>query len=344
MCTAGERDRVCVGKRERERVSAAHLVCAQDGRNLFLRAVKGDELGARGDVDPVDVGIAHRRRSRGEVNLFCASFPGQLHEFHTGSASHDTVVDEEHHLVLELRLDCVELQTDSLATHFLPGHDERSCDVAILDEAFSVRPLEDGRAAQGTRTRRLGNRHDDVNVMCRVCGQDLLGQLGAHTRAGFIHLHSIHHAVRPREVDELEEAWRELRARVDNLRREFSAHGDENSLACSNVALEYEERVEGVDGDTLAGDGVVSAEGCFAAAKAERPDAERVTKSKQADAIDEHDDCITSLAAPHDTSYSIKELVCCQLLDPSSLQLFCKDIQKQLAVAICIDVAMLLAH
>src|SRR5690606_25107161 len=37
--------------------------------HLLLRAAEGDELVLRGDVDAVHVGIAHRRRRGGEVDL-----------------------------------------------------------------------------------------------------------------------------------------------------------------------------------------------------------------------------------------------------------------------------------
>ena len=64
-----------------------------------------------------------------------------LYELHGSSTSYNRIIHQQHVLVLELTLDCVQLQTHCFPSHFLSGHDERPCNVSILNEPFAIRRL-----------------------------------------------------------------------------------------------------------------------------------------------------------------------------------------------------------
>mgnify|MGYP003693794679 CR=1 FL=1 len=75
-------------------------VRADLARDLGLGAAGGDELVLVRHVDAVDVGIAHRRARRREVDL--AARPASraiMHDLARRGAAHDRVVDQQHDLV-----------------------------------------------------------------------------------------------------------------------------------------------------------------------------------------------------------------------------------------------------
>ena len=131
---------------------------------------------------------------------------------------------------------------------------------------------------------------------------------------------------------------------MHNLRAKISICRDKNGLARAHIALQQEVWVERINRHALAGHGIVRAQSRLAATKAQRADSKGVAKGQQAHAVDEHDDCVATLAAAHDTAHRVKELIRRKALYSPALQLLGKDIEKKLAVAVCVDVAVLLLH
>src|SRR6218665_3455946 len=107
-----------------ERVTADGLA------NFFDRAAMGHQFAAGGHVDTVDIGVAHRRRGAGQVDLARACVACHLHDLAAGGAAHDGVVDQQHVAALELAGDHVELLAHGLLAHALPEHDEGAAHIA----------------------------------------------------------------------------------------------------------------------------------------------------------------------------------------------------------------------
>src|SRR3989475_8272722 len=102
-------------------------VCSSDLDDLadFLdRAAMRHQFGARGHVDAVDVGMAHRRRCRGQVDLDGTGITRHLHDFLGGGAAHDGVIHQQHLAALELAADGVELLAHRFLARGLARHDE----------------------------------------------------------------------------------------------------------------------------------------------------------------------------------------------------------------------------
>ena len=65
----------------------------------------GDEFGARGHIDAVDVGVDDGRRSGADVNASCSELAAHGDDLFNGGAANDGVVNEEDVLAGELLRD-----------------------------------------------------------------------------------------------------------------------------------------------------------------------------------------------------------------------------------------------
>src|SRR5687768_1573684 len=77
---------------ERLEVLVHDSVRADERGDFGLGASGGDELGARGHVDAIDVREAHGRRGRGEEDLARAALARHLHDLAARRPAHDRVV------------------------------------------------------------------------------------------------------------------------------------------------------------------------------------------------------------------------------------------------------------
>src|SRR5690606_14476507 len=181
-------------------------VDAQQRLYFLLVAAVGDELLGRRQVDAVDVGVAHRRRGGGQVDLARAHVPDHLHDLPRSRAAHDRIVHQQHHPVAELQRDRIELAPHRLRALLLAGHDERAPDIAVLHEALAVLHPEHVGDLQRGIARGVRDRDHGVDVVVRPQAQDLLAQLLAHAHARLVDRDLVDHRVRTRQVDVFEDA------------------------------------------------------------------------------------------------------------------------------------------
>jgi hypothetical protein len=167
------------------------------------------------------LGISHRRRRRGQVDLARAGFARHLHDLLAGGAAHDRIVDQQHDLVAELELHRVELAAHRFHALLLPRHDEGAADVAVLDEALAIFDAEHFAHRNRSAARGIGDRDDDVDVVIRAQAPDFLRQALAHAQPGLVDRDVLDHRIRTRQIDVLEDArcvhlysWAHWRARI----------------------------------------------------------------------------------------------------------------------------------
>src|SRR5580698_2323292 len=98
-----------------------------------------------------------RRRRDPQVHLRRARLAKQRHDARRGCAAHDRIVDDDDTLSGEILDDGIELQMYAARPHRLIGADERTADVAILDEPFDVWEPALGGVADAAGYGRVGN-------------------------------------------------------------------------------------------------------------------------------------------------------------------------------------------
>ena len=194
------------------------VIRADHARDFFVRAAVRDEFAARRHVDAVHVREFHRRRRRRENHLVRARIARHLHDFVRGRAAHDRIVDDQHVLALELDAHRVQLLAHRLLAHRLARHDEGAAHVAVLEEAFAIFDAQLLRDLHRGRTRRIGNRHHDVDRDVGQLALDLLGEVIAHAQTHVVDRHAVEHRVRTREIHEFENARVQARVRRALLR------------------------------------------------------------------------------------------------------------------------------
>ena len=129
------------------------------------------------------------------------------HNARRGSPAHDAVVNQGDALPAQNLGQRVELQVDAKLALRLVRLNERTPDVAVLDQTLAVGQPGGARKPDRGRRRRVRHRHDEV-------GRDgiLTRQLFAHALSRGVHQLAVHEAVGPSEVDVLERArcpaWR----------------------------------------------------------------------------------------------------------------------------------------
>ena len=151
-------------------------------------------------------------------------------------AAHDRVVDDDEALAGHLG-ERVELQADALLAQLLVGLDERAADVAVLDQALAERDPERAREPDRGGRAGVGDRQHEVGVDRRLLREPL-----AHAHARAVHLDAVEPRVRPREVEELEDAERARGRRLDGLHGAHAVVVDDHDLAGLDLAHEAPRR------------------------------------------------------------------------------------------------------
>ena len=214
--------------------------------NLLQIAAMGDQTLALSHVDPEVAGVGDRRRRDAEVDRRGAAPPQQVDDLRHRVAADDAVVDDHHPLVLHRSSQWVELEPDSGLTRVLVGLDKGAADVAVLHQ-----PLAQGQAhllgvADGRRHSGIRDPDDQVRLR-RV----LFGQLAAHRHPRLEGRLTVEHAVRPGEVDLLEDAQRRSRRVLHQVGAE-SGIVEPEDLARLHIAHQF--RPDGIERAALGGD------------------------------------------------------------------------------------------
>ena len=169
---------------------------------------RGDEFAAGRHVHAVEAREPDRRAAHAHVDLRGAGAADQPHQLPQRGAADDRVLDDDHPLALEDPGHRVELQVDLQVPLGLAGIDERAADVVAPDEADLEPDVRRLGVPQRRRVGRVGHADDDVGP-----GRMLLGQLAAERAADLVGHRAEDAAVRPRDVDVLEDAHRPVRRR-----------------------------------------------------------------------------------------------------------------------------------
>ena len=96
------------------------------------------ELVSSRHVDTVNVLIAQGGSCAGHVHLARTCFPSQLDDLRNRRASHNGIVNQEHVLVFEFKINGVEFLAHRIPALFLSRHDKGPADVAVFDETFAI--------------------------------------------------------------------------------------------------------------------------------------------------------------------------------------------------------------
>src|SRR5690606_6144325 len=161
----------------------------------------GDELGPGREVDAVEARPADRRRGDAHVYLHRARLAQHPDDRPLGIAAHDRVVHDHQPLAAHVVAQRVELEPDAQLAERLRGLDEGPADVRVLDQAGAVRDPGLLRVPDGGRD--PGLRYADDHVGLR---RVLPGECPADRHPGGVHVAPGQGAVRPGEVDVLEQA------------------------------------------------------------------------------------------------------------------------------------------
>ncbi len=173
--------------------------------DFFDGAVVGDELGARGEIDAVEAGMANRGAGDAEVNFLRTGVAEGAHLGAGGGAADDGVFDNDDAFAFNDVGDDVELHGDGAVALELVGHDEGAADEAVGDDAFFELDAGFNRIAEGGGTAGVGHRHDVVGV-----DGGFAGELAAHGLTCGVDGLPEHFAGDVGEVDVLEAAHGEL--------------------------------------------------------------------------------------------------------------------------------------
>ena len=248
----------------------------------------GDQLVPAGHVDAVHVRVAHRGSGRGEGDLVRTGLTRHLDDLLRGRTSHDRVVDDEDVLAANLGAHRVELLLDALLALRLPGHDERAAHVPVLIEALAVLDSELLSYLHRGGPRRIGDRHDHVDIAPRRVPRDGVGEPVAEPEASFIHRDAVHDGVRASEIHVLERTRNEPRILGALLRGHLPVDRDEDRFTRSDIphdlvsaALEH----QGLGRNHP----LVAHHPLRPSPHHERTNAERIAKSEQAMPWDQRD-------------------------------------------------------
>jgi len=198
------------------------------------------------------------------VHFGGAGVAQQLHQRPGSGAADQRIVDHHHSLAGEVLRECVELECHAALAEVLGGLDERSADVAVLDEAVVVLDACRSAVPDGRRDGAVGHGDHDIGV---DAGLD--GQLLTQSLADVVHVAAGPHAVGATEVDELERAASGRGAGCERLAAsELGALQRDDLAGLHLVDLDAPERVEGTG---LGGDRVATMRQAAHAHRAEAP-------------------------------------------------------------------------
>ena len=244
-----------------------------------------DEFPARGHIDAVHIGVAHRRRRRGEVYPGRARIARHLNDFAGRGAAHDGIVHQHDPAPLELQADRVELLAHRAAPLLLPGHDKRAPYIAVFDKRLAV--LDAQRRGQRKTRRAAGVRHGDdhVDVVPGSLALNFSRQGFALALARFVHGNFVDQAIRAREVNVLENTRPQPRRRGALIGVQAALGVDVHRLTGGHIAQAA--KAQNVQGHALGSHHVFALRVLAAIADHQRTDTVRIAKGEHP-VIDEH--------------------------------------------------------
>src|SRR5207253_1161725 len=128
-----------VRRRDEHAVGAGRREEPAELADLLDVKARRDELVSPRHVDAEEALMAERRRADPHVHLACAVTSEELDDRSAGGAAHDGVVDDDDAPPVEHIAQSVVLERDTLTPELGRWLDERSADVAVLDEPFAER-------------------------------------------------------------------------------------------------------------------------------------------------------------------------------------------------------------
>ena len=316
-------------------------VRADGPRDVLFAAIERDELARHRHVDTVDVLVPDRRRRGGEVHLAGSRVACLLNDLLRGGAANDRIVDQQHVLAFELEPDGVELASYRSHALGLPGHDERTLDVAILDEPLPVLHTEivGERETRGSTGLRDGNH--DVDVVVGPLADDLLRERLTHAQPRLVHRDLVDDGIGAREVDVFEYARGMTRLFHAPAGVDLSAFGDDHRFAGRQIADPLEP--ERVERDALRRHHVLGALHGLPHAEADRTNRARVPECHHAVAEDERHRRVAAETAPVDAGHRIEDGVLVEREPVRARKLARERVQQDLGVGLRVHVAQIVA-
>ena len=168
----------------------------------LLHAVgRGDELLFGRRINPVIAGGHGRRATDPHMNLFRPRFPYDAHDLAAGCSANDGIIHQHNPLPRQQASDRVELQLDAEIPNRLAGLDEGPSHVVVADEAEAHGNSGFVGKAHGGGHAGVRHRHHEVGFHRMLAPQKPPQHFPA-----LLDRAAKHHAVRPGEVDVLEDA------------------------------------------------------------------------------------------------------------------------------------------
>src|SRR4051794_40858931 len=182
---AGPAELVALDRRGRDELlerDVAERVRADRRADLVGGQAVGDELGKRGEVDPVEARPLHRRRGDPHVHLGGPGLTQHAHDRPLRVAAHDRVVDDDDPLAGDRRAQWVELEPNAELADGVGRLDEGAADVRVLHQAGAVGNTGALREADRSRSAALRHRDDQVGIDRRLAREPT-----AHLDARLVH-------------------------------------------------------------------------------------------------------------------------------------------------------------
>ena len=168
--------------------------------------------------------------------------------------------------------------------------------------------------------------------MIRPFALDLLGQEGAHPKAGLVDIDVVDDRVRTRQVDILEDTGRMNRVVCALLNMQLTVERDDHSLARLDIPDPLE--AQRVECDRLRGDHIVGTVLGLALAIDHRPDAVGVSKADQSIAGDERCCGIATATATMHGRHGLENILRRELQPLTEHQLMGKHVEQNLGVGV----------
>ena len=201
----------------------------------------------------------------------------------------------------------VQLLAHGFFTFGLAGHDKGAADVAVLNEPFAIIHAQLPGGFQSDRAAGVRNRYDRINLHIGHLLTDLLSQFFAHVQARVIHVDAVNDAVRTTEVNEFEQARRQLRAFAAQSRMQLPTLIDHHRFARMQITNQLE--ACGGQSHRFAGHHVLNLAIAFALTKHQGPNPIGVAERQHAMTADQGNHCIGALATAMHLGHGVKEIV-----------------------------------
>src|SRR5690606_11092465 len=270
-------------------------------------------------------------------HLARAGVAGDADDLLGGRSPHDGVVDQQDVLAAKLEVDCVQLAPYRLGALRLARHDERSPDVAVLDEALAI--LYSQMVCHLHRGGPAGVRYGDydVDIVVRPLTDDLPGKLLAHAQPRLVNREVVDDRIGACEVDELENAGRVPNRPLVFPAMELAAVLDEQRFAGGEIAQLAE--AENVEGDTFRSNHVLVALPWFADAGDQGPDAVRIAECHDPGTYDHRNHRVAAPAPTMHRLDCLEYLLGRRVSAGAALQLVRKNVQQHFGIRTGCEVA-----